>query len=131
MWENYVIAQGCTAALGLVPSYAQALGVQVDRYNVTLVVQAPDGSPADADEDIEDIRSALETLLGPEARVTVEVVRTPLRRRHPADGVGWFYAAASDAAAARHRPADHTARHGRAEVGGSDDLLVVLVSVDV
>ena len=93
VWENYVIAQGCTAALGLVPSYAHALGVRVDRYDVTLVVQAPDGSLADADEDIEDIRSGLETLLGPEVRVTVEVVRTPLRRLHPTDGVGWFFAA--------------------------------------
>lgn len=93
MWENYVIAQASAAAIGLIPSYAHALGVRVDGYGVSLVVQASDMNRAEVDEDVEDIRSDLETLLGPEANVTVEVAQTPSRRLRPDDGVAWFYGA--------------------------------------
>jgi hypothetical protein len=74
-------------------SYAHALGVRVSGYNVSLVVQASDGSRVKADEDVEDIRNDLQTLLGPEARVTVEAVETPTRRLRPDDNGCWFFGA--------------------------------------
>jgi hypothetical protein len=93
VWDNYVVAQASAAAIGLIPSYAHALGVRVSGYDVSLVVQASDGSRVKADEDVEDIRSDLETLLGPRARVTVEVAATVTRRLRPDDGVCWFFGA--------------------------------------
>ncbi len=86
------MAQASQAALGLVPSYVHALGVRVDGFDVTLVVQAPHGSPADRDQDVVDIAEDLRAFLGPDAHVATEVQASETRRLDTHDGVRWFFA---------------------------------------
>lgn len=92
VWENYVVAQAAQASLRIIPAYAYAVGVEVERARVTLVVQAPRGSAA-ADEDIDDIVRDLEALLGPDVQVSARVDVTDGCRLRPDDGVVWFFAA--------------------------------------
>jgi hypothetical protein len=91
VWENYVVSQASAAALGLIPSYAHAVGVEVDRNSVTLVVQSPPGA-ADGDEDISDIVDELEILLGEAVEVTARVDERDSCKLSPHDGVRWFFA---------------------------------------
>lgn len=92
VWENYVIAQAAQASLRQVPADAHALGVEVKGSQVTLVVRVASWSE-EAQEDVEDIVSELEGLLGQDVAVLsrVEVTSGPLLR--PDDAIGWFFAA--------------------------------------
>ncbi len=92
LWENYVIAQLTQASLGLIPRSAVALGVVVDRYEVTVWCQLRELT-AEATEDLDDIVGALGLLVGDEVR---------LRWRHeirdepvitPQDRICWTFAA--------------------------------------
>lgn len=91
VWENYVIAQAAAASLGLIPSSAHALGVEVDGTRVILVLQAPGTSP-EAEQDLTDIASELEALLGPDVNVSGRLDRQDACRLSPNDGVAWFFA---------------------------------------
>lgn len=91
VWENYVVAQAAKASLRIIPAYAYAVGVEVEGTRVILVVQAPEGSAA-AYEDIEDMLSDLEALLGPDVQVSARVDVTDACNLSPDDGVMWFFA---------------------------------------
>lgn len=92
VWENYVIAQAAQAALGLIPEHVHALGVEVEGLRVVLVLQADAASPA-AVEDVTDIVSELEALLGPGVAVSHRFDIRAERLLSPYDGVAWFFAA--------------------------------------
>lgn len=91
VWENYVIAQATQAALRQIPVDAHALGVEVHGPQVTLVLQAPTGSPM-AEQNVEDIVSELEALLGQDVAVASRVDARGECRLDPSDGVAWFFA---------------------------------------
>lgn len=91
VWENYVIAQAAQASLRSIPSAAHALGVEVSGDRVVLVLQTPDASPAASDE-MNDIVSELEALLGPEVSVFHRIDIQDECRLSSNDGVGWFFA---------------------------------------
>ncbi|MCO5313409.1 MAG: hypothetical protein M9952_10820 [Microthrixaceae bacterium] len=90
VWENYVVAQVVQASLGLIPEGALAVGVRVEGTLVSLVVQLSESTSRESD-DIDDIRTTLDDLLGPE--VSVEVITEHLRDRRvsPYDGIRWVY----------------------------------------
>ncbi len=90
-----MVAQASAAALRLVPQYAYAAGVQVQGVDVCLVIQAPVNAP-ERDDDVDDIVSELETLLGPDIRVTVRTDRVDAPGLSPYDGVRWFFAQRAD-----------------------------------
>ncbi|WP_193614932.1 hypothetical protein [Nocardioides lijunqiniae] len=91
VWENYVIAQAAQASLRLIPSDAYALGVTVRESRVTVVLQASSDSPT-AQQDMTDIVSELEALLGPDVAVSHRVVVKEKGRLSPHDEVAWFFA---------------------------------------
>lgn len=91
VWENYVIAQAAQATLRSIPADAHALGVEVHGQRVVLVLQAPAGSPT-AEQDMTDIVSELEALLGPEVAVSHRLDVKDECRLSPHDGVAWFFA---------------------------------------
>ena len=91
VWENYVVAQAAQAPLRSIPPYAQAVGVEVHRHQVALVVQVPLGA-ATGDEDIDGIADALQDLLGPVPTVNTRVEPHPVCTLSPADGVRRFVA---------------------------------------
>ena len=91
VWENYVVAQAAQAALRLIPVQAHAIGVEVAGTRVTLVLQASEASMA-ADEDLNDIVSDLEALLGPHVEVSARLETSEGPRLNPHDGVRWFFA---------------------------------------
>ncbi|MFC7360801.1 hypothetical protein [Nocardioides astragali] len=91
VWENYVIAQSAQASLRLIPTYAHALGVEVEGRRVTLVLQAPPSSPT-ADQDMADIVSELEALLGPDVAVLTRLDFQEECRLSPHDRACWFFA---------------------------------------
>lgn len=92
VWENYVISQAAYASLRSIPSDAHALGVEVRGFQVVLIVQAPATSAA-TEEDMTDIVSALEALLGPDVAVSHRVDIKDQCRLSPFDGVAWYFAA--------------------------------------
>ena len=91
VWENYVIAQATQASLRLIPADAHALGVEVEGHRVALVLQSSAQSPA-AEQDMTDIVSELEVLLGPKVAVSHRWDIKDDCRLDPHDGVAWFYA---------------------------------------
>lgn len=91
VWENYVIAQAAHASLGLIPAHAHALGVEVNGFRVALVLQAG-GASSGVEDDMTDMVSDLEALLGPEAAVSYRLDIRAERRLSPHDGVAWFFA---------------------------------------
>lgn len=91
VWTNYVIAQATQASLRLIPADAHALGVEVAGSNVTVVLQAPVASQM-ADEDLTDIVSELEALLGPSVAVSRRVDIEVACNLNPHDEVAWFFA---------------------------------------
>ena len=92
VWENYVVAQASQASLGMVPRSALAFGVLVEETSVTLRFLLAACTPQDV-EDMDDIVSELEGLLGPDVLVTRSFdVRDPLEMS-PHDRVRWVYAA--------------------------------------
>ena len=94
VWENYVVAQAAQAALLLIPTYVQALGVEVAGTRVCLVVQCPHDAPVADDEAVEDISDGLSDLLGPQVDVIKRIDFRHHRTLRPDDGVRWFYAKA-------------------------------------
>jgi hypothetical protein len=92
VWDNYVTAQAAAASLGLIPTYAHAVGVEVRGLDVQLVIQQAPDAP-ESDEDVDEILGDLETLLGPDVSVSTRLDIRPERRLRPDDGVRWFYAA--------------------------------------
>lgn len=91
VWENYVIAQAAQAALRLIPPDAHALGVEVSGSRVALVLQAPVASPT-AEQNMTDIVSELEALLGPNVAVSLRMDIQDECHLSPDDGVAWFFA---------------------------------------
>lgn len=91
-WENYVIAQLTQAALGMIPRNAVALGVEVDRNNVTLRCQLRELTDQDV-EDLTEIVDELVTLVGDKVRVRWlhEIRDEPLIT--PRDQTTWTFAA--------------------------------------
>jgi hypothetical protein len=93
VWENYVVAQTAQAALGLIPRSALAMGVEVDRANAVLRFQLAACTPEDV-EDMDDIVSELEVLLGQGVKVTrtADVVAHWMVE-DPSAGMRWVYLA--------------------------------------
>ena len=89
-WENYLVAQVVQASLGLIPANALAVGVQADGTRVRLVVQLRDASTSESD-DIGDIRTTLEDLVGPDVSVDVDTQHVRERVISPHDGIRWVY----------------------------------------
>jgi hypothetical protein len=91
-WDNYVVAQAVQASLGLIPEHALAVGVEVDDTDVMLRFQLTAVTEADA-QDIEDIVSQLEALVGPVVHVAKELDVRQEREISPHDGVRWIFLA--------------------------------------
>jgi hypothetical protein len=94
-WRNYVVAQAVQATLGLIPSDALAVGVELNGPSATLHVQLARAS-ATTTEDLQEIVGELEALLGD--RVSVGLVQTVVEHRQvaPSDGIAWIYLARVD-----------------------------------
>jgi len=90
VWENYLVAQAVQASLGLIPVNALAVGVRVNGPRVHLVIQLRHASTHDF-EDIDDIRSMLEDLVGPDVSVDVDAQHVQNRLISPLDGTHWIY----------------------------------------
>lgn len=90
IWDNYIVAQAASAASGLIPENALAFGVEVERERVVLRYQLRKCTRADA-QDMDDILSEFEALVGPDVGVnsSYEVLMT--RRIAPDDGVRWVF----------------------------------------
>ena len=89
-WENYAVAQLTQAGLGRIPSTALALGVEIHGTYLRVVAQVSDPSRSDLD-DIGDIQSSLEDLVGPDVQVELVVEHRDERNVSPIDGVRWVY----------------------------------------
>jgi hypothetical protein len=90
VWENYVVAQTAQAALGLIPRNALALGVEVGGENAVLRFQLAACTPQDV-EDMDDIVSELEALLGQGVKVTRTADVLVQRMVDPSAPVRWVY----------------------------------------
>jgi hypothetical protein len=92
VWENYVVAQTAQASLGIIPLHALAVGVTVSRSAVVLRFQLSVITPTD-EEDMSDIASELQTLVGDHVRV--DMVREVREERliSPNDGVRYIFLA--------------------------------------
>lgn len=90
VWENYVVAQGAQAALGLIPRSAGAFGLRVSGAAVELVFHLDQLTETDA-ADMQDIAEELEHLLGPDVRVTHRHKVLATRAVSPYDGARWIY----------------------------------------
>lgn len=90
LWENYVVAQVAQAGLGLIPASALAFGVNVRGAHLRVVVQMSEPSGSDLDN-VGDIQSTLENLVGPDVEVEFVVERVDERKVSPDDGVRWVY----------------------------------------
>ena len=92
VWENYIVAQAAQAALRLIPARADALGVAVKGYNITLVCELADETEQDRN-DLTDVADSLTDFVGEPARVQVLFQSSPAS---PTNGVRWFWAARAD-----------------------------------
>lgn len=92
IWENYIVAQAVQASLGQIPEHALAVGVEVAGSRVRMCFQLSEATEGDQ-EDIDDIVSELEALVG--SGVRIESVRQVVRERaiSPAGGMRWIYLA--------------------------------------
>lgn len=92
IWDNYVIAQTVQASLGLIPSDALAVGVEVAGNRVRVVFQLSALSPQGL-VDMDDIVDELRALMGDD----VDVARAHVLLDHPVisphDGVSWIFLA--------------------------------------
>jgi len=91
LWENYVVAQAVQASLGLISDRALALGVRVHGTLVRIIIQLSAATSSGEDDDIEDIRTTLEDLVGPDVTVEMATEVVDHRRVSPHDGVRWVY----------------------------------------
>ncbi len=89
-WVNFVVANCAMAALGIIPEHTLAYGVEVDGSDISLIFQLSEFSTS-AQEDMEDIISELEGLLGP----TVDISYSYELRSHssltPHNSAFWIY----------------------------------------
>lgn len=90
VWENYAVAQVVQASLGLIPVSALAFGVQVSGAHLRVVVQISEPTGSDL-EDVGDIQSTLEDLVGPDVEVEFVVERVDERKVSSHDGIRWVY----------------------------------------
>lgn len=67
-WQNYIIAQVVQASLGSIPEHTLAMSVEINGNDVRLHFQLTEASDGDID-DIEDIVSEMEALVGSAVRV--------------------------------------------------------------
>lgn len=91
VWDNYVIAQTVQASLGGIPPHAVAMGVRVAGTEVQLCFRLTELTDDDV-EDMDDIVSELEALVGNHVHVDKrwEIRETPGIASH--DGIAWIYA---------------------------------------
>jgi len=92
IWENYVIAQTVEASRGQIPEHALAFGVEVDGSRLRLRFQLSEVTEADED-DISDIVSELEGLMGKDVEVESSYEVVDQREISPTDGVCWIFLA--------------------------------------
>lgn len=101
VWENYIIAQTVTAALGQIPAHALAMGVEVDGTQVRMRFQLTELDETDS-ADIGDITSTLEDLVGGDVDVSVVHEIRAWRSISPDDGVCWVFYQRGEAHALLH-----------------------------
>ena len=90
VWENYVVAQAAQAALGRIPRGTLAFGVRQEGADVFVHFQLKSVN-ARALEDMDDIVSELEALVGDAVRVARTYEVRPERSVSPHDGIRWIY----------------------------------------
>lgn len=89
-WENYVIAQAVTASTGQIPRHALALGLQVSKSRITLVLQVSNRDE-EAELDLDDIAGDLSALINGEVEVCTKTLVRSAPQISPRDGVFWIY----------------------------------------
>lgn len=94
-WDNYVVAQAVQASLGLIPEHAIAVGVEVDGSDVVLRFQLTAITEEDS-QDVDDIVSDLEALVGPDVRVGKKLDVREERAISPHENVRWIFLARQD-----------------------------------
>ena len=92
LWENYVIAQSVEASRGQIPEHSLAFGVEVHGVVLRLRFQLSEVTDDDRD-DIDDIVSELEALVGNDVRVESSYEVRAQREILPSDGVCWIFLA--------------------------------------
>jgi len=92
VWENYVIVQTVAASRGQIPVHALAFGVEVEGSRLRLRFQLSEVTYDDED-DMNDIVSELEGLLGDNVEVESSYEVTEERQVSPIDGVSWIFLA--------------------------------------
>lgn len=92
IWENYVIAQTVEASRGQIPEHALAFGVEVDGPRLRLRFQLSEVTEDDED-DMRDIVSELEGLVGNDVEVESSYEVRDQREISPTDGVCWIFLA--------------------------------------
>lgn len=92
IWDNYATAQTSQASLGLIPEHAYAVGVEINGRHLRLRFQLSHLTEA-GEEDMSDILSELEALVGQEILVDSSYEITTYPKVDPHDGVRWVYLA--------------------------------------
>lgn len=92
VWVNYVIAQTVEASRGQIPQHALAFGVEVDGARLRLRFQLSEVTEEDK-EDVSDIVSELESLVGNDVSVESSYEVRDQREISPTDGVCWIFLA--------------------------------------
>lgn len=92
VWENYVIAQTVAASRGQIPAHALAFGIEVEGPRLRLRFQLSEVTEEDGD-DMSDIVSELEGLLGNDVEVESSYEVVDRREISPIDGVSWIFLA--------------------------------------
>lgn len=92
IWENYVIAQTVEASRGQIPEHALAFGVEVDGPRLRLRFQLSEVTEDDED-DMRDIVSELEGLVGNDVEVESSYEVRDQREISPTDDVCWIFLA--------------------------------------
>lgn len=87
-----MVAQGVQALLGRVPLHALAVGLQISGSDVGLHFQLSELSAQD-DEDMADVLSELEALVGDEVRIELSHEIRGAQSISPHDGFDWIYLA--------------------------------------
>lgn len=85
-----MVAQVVQASLGLIPKHAVAVGVRTTGRQVQIVFQMSRVRPADI-EDISEIKSELEVLVGPDVDVTVSIDRSVRPDLSGKERVRWIF----------------------------------------
>jgi hypothetical protein len=91
-WENYVVAQTVQASRGQIPLHALAFGVEISGRRLHLHFQFSKVTPDDED-DMNDIVSELEALVGGEIEVAYSYETLETRQISKHNGVSWIFLA--------------------------------------